>query len=212
VAKLVPLPLTASCFSKIQIGLPFWYRLTRVVPDKGPLNECVCVCVCVCGQRRSWSVPAYALQVGNGGADDHRGQRVTRRRRRPPSDRPCSTQRQRPHAPARRRPHAAAADSKPWCMHQVVSLSSVTLLAAFIAESVKRRSGVCPSDRLSLRLSVCLSVLSFHNVKSSSASASIRLVPPVLWPSRPTGMLYVLYVIYVYLVFRNVIYRPFAYF
>jgi len=27
--------------------LPFWYRLTRVVPDKGPLNVCVCVCVCV---------------------------------------------------------------------------------------------------------------------------------------------------------------------
>jgi len=26
--------------------LPFWYRLTRVVPDKGPLNVCVCVCVC----------------------------------------------------------------------------------------------------------------------------------------------------------------------
>ena len=35
VAQLVPLPLTVSCFSKIQIGLPFWYRLTRVVPDKG---------------------------------------------------------------------------------------------------------------------------------------------------------------------------------
>ena len=35
---LMPLPLTVSCFSKIQIGLPFWYRLTRVVPDKGPLN------------------------------------------------------------------------------------------------------------------------------------------------------------------------------
>ena len=34
-----------SCFSKIQIGLPFWYRLTRVVPDKGPLNGRVCVCV-----------------------------------------------------------------------------------------------------------------------------------------------------------------------
>jgi len=43
-AQLMPLPLTVSCFSKIQIGLPFWYRLTRVVPDKGPLNECVCVC------------------------------------------------------------------------------------------------------------------------------------------------------------------------
>jgi len=45
--QLMPLPLTVSCSSKIQIGLPFWYRLTRVVPEKGPLNECVCVCVCV---------------------------------------------------------------------------------------------------------------------------------------------------------------------
>ena len=42
-AQLMPLPLTVSCFSKIQIGLPFWYRLTRVVPDTGPLNGCVCV-------------------------------------------------------------------------------------------------------------------------------------------------------------------------
>ena len=46
-AQLMALPLTVSCFSKIQIGLPFWYRLTWVVPDKGPLNGCVCVCVCV---------------------------------------------------------------------------------------------------------------------------------------------------------------------
>ena len=38
VAQLMPLPLTISCFSKTQIGLPFWYWLTRVVPDKGPLN------------------------------------------------------------------------------------------------------------------------------------------------------------------------------
>jgi len=42
---LMPLPLTVSCFSKIQIGLPFWYRLTWVVPEKGPLNGCVCVYV-----------------------------------------------------------------------------------------------------------------------------------------------------------------------
>ena len=42
-AQLIPLPLTVSCFSKIQIGLPFWYRLTRVVPEKGPLNGRVCV-------------------------------------------------------------------------------------------------------------------------------------------------------------------------
>jgi len=39
-AQLKPLPLTVSCFSKIQIGLPFWYRLTRVVLDKGLLNGC----------------------------------------------------------------------------------------------------------------------------------------------------------------------------
>ena len=44
-AQLMPLPLTVSCFDKIQIGLLYWYRLTRVVPEKGPLNGCVCVCV-----------------------------------------------------------------------------------------------------------------------------------------------------------------------
>jgi len=45
-AQLTPLPLTVSRFSKIQIGLPFWYQLTWVVLEKGPLNVCVCVCVC----------------------------------------------------------------------------------------------------------------------------------------------------------------------
>jgi len=44
-AQRIPLPLTVSCFSKIQIGLPFRYRRTWVVLEKGPLNECVCVCV-----------------------------------------------------------------------------------------------------------------------------------------------------------------------
>jgi len=44
VAQLMPLPLTVSCFSKIQIVFPFWYRLTWVIPKKGPLNVCVCVC------------------------------------------------------------------------------------------------------------------------------------------------------------------------
>ena len=33
---------------KSRLVLPFWYRLTQVVLDKGPLNGCVCVCVCVC--------------------------------------------------------------------------------------------------------------------------------------------------------------------
>ena len=36
-AQLMPLPLTVSCFSKIQI------RLTQVVAEKGPLNGCVCL-------------------------------------------------------------------------------------------------------------------------------------------------------------------------
>ena len=27
---------------KSKLVLPFWYRLTWVVPEKGPLNECVC--------------------------------------------------------------------------------------------------------------------------------------------------------------------------
>jgi len=30
---------------KSRMVLPFWYRLTQVVPDKGPLNGCVCKCV-----------------------------------------------------------------------------------------------------------------------------------------------------------------------
>jgi len=47
-AQLIPLLLTVSCFSIILIGLPFWYWLTQVVPEKGPLNVCVCNClVCV---------------------------------------------------------------------------------------------------------------------------------------------------------------------
>ena len=34
-AQLMPMPLTVSCFSKIQIGFTFWYWLTWVVPEKG---------------------------------------------------------------------------------------------------------------------------------------------------------------------------------
>jgi len=30
---------------KSRLVLPFWYRLTRVVPDKGPFSGCVCDCV-----------------------------------------------------------------------------------------------------------------------------------------------------------------------
>ena len=43
-------PADAHCHSlslasvKSRLVLPFWYRLTRVVLHKGPLNGCVCVC------------------------------------------------------------------------------------------------------------------------------------------------------------------------
>ena len=30
---------------KSRLVLPFWYQLTRVVPERGPLNGCVCVSV-----------------------------------------------------------------------------------------------------------------------------------------------------------------------
>jgi len=36
IAQLMPLPLTVSCFSKIQIGF-------TLVPEKEPLNGCLCV-------------------------------------------------------------------------------------------------------------------------------------------------------------------------
>ena len=49
-AQLMPLPLTVSCFSKIQIGFNFLVPAHLGSPGKGPLNVCVCVCVraCVC--------------------------------------------------------------------------------------------------------------------------------------------------------------------
>jgi len=51
--QLIPLPLTVSCFSKIQIGSTFLVPAHPVVPDKGPLNGRVCVCVCVCREIRN---------------------------------------------------------------------------------------------------------------------------------------------------------------
>ena len=44
-AQLMPMPLTVSCFSKIQIGFTFLVLAHLGSPGKGPLNVCVCVCV-----------------------------------------------------------------------------------------------------------------------------------------------------------------------
>jgi len=45
--QLMLLPLSLASV-KSRLVIPFWYRLTRVILDKGPLNRCVCVCLCVC--------------------------------------------------------------------------------------------------------------------------------------------------------------------
>jgi len=41
--QLMPLPLTVSCFSKIQIGFTFLVPAHLGSPGKGPLNGRVCV-------------------------------------------------------------------------------------------------------------------------------------------------------------------------
>ena len=53
-AQLMPLPLTVSCFSKIQIGFTFLYSLTRVMSEiravklaRARARARVCVCVSV---------------------------------------------------------------------------------------------------------------------------------------------------------------------
>ena len=46
-AQLMPLPVTVSCFSKIQIGFTFLVPAHPGSPGQGLLNGCVCVCVCV---------------------------------------------------------------------------------------------------------------------------------------------------------------------
>ena len=44
-AQLMPLPLTVSCSSKIQIGFTFLVLADPDSPEKGQLNGCVCVCM-----------------------------------------------------------------------------------------------------------------------------------------------------------------------
>ena len=46
-AQPMPLPLTVSCSSKIQIGFTFLVLAHQVILDKGPLNGCVCVFVLI---------------------------------------------------------------------------------------------------------------------------------------------------------------------
>ena len=68
-ALLMPLPLTVSCFSKMV--LPFWYWLTRVVLEKGPLNGCVSLPLTVSCYSKiqigiTFLVPAHLGSPGKG--------------------------------------------------------------------------------------------------------------------------------------------------
>ena len=54
IAQLMPLPLTVSCFSKIQIGFTFLVPAHPGSPGKkGPLNGCMCVFRCMFVVMRS---------------------------------------------------------------------------------------------------------------------------------------------------------------
>ena len=57
-AKLMPLPHTVSCFSKIQIGFTFLVPAHLGSPGKGLLNGCVCVLE-MCGIS---GIEAFLLQ------------------------------------------------------------------------------------------------------------------------------------------------------
>ena len=57
-AQLMPLPLTVSSV-KSRLVLPFWYRLTRVVPFKGLLNMCVCMRASVRAEPTSCSLASF---------------------------------------------------------------------------------------------------------------------------------------------------------
>jgi len=63
---------------KSRLVLPFWYRLTQVVPDKGPLNMCVCVWLvrtcryfCCCNVHQSQQIVKWVLQFIHKCSDIH---------------------------------------------------------------------------------------------------------------------------------------------
>ena len=47
---------------KSSLVLPFWYRLTQVVPDKGPLNTCVYVCNVICRHCKYFGCQSKQLE------------------------------------------------------------------------------------------------------------------------------------------------------
>jgi len=56
-SQLMPLPLTVSCFSKIQIGFTF---LVLAYPDSPGQRAIKRVCVCVCVFLHTITLPHYS--------------------------------------------------------------------------------------------------------------------------------------------------------
>ena len=54
-AQLMPLPLTVSCFSKIQIG--FIFLVAGSPGQRAVKRVCVCVCVLIISQPVNWLSP-----------------------------------------------------------------------------------------------------------------------------------------------------------
>jgi len=63
-AQLMPLPLTLSCFSKVQIGFTFLVLAHLGSPGKRAVKRvCVCVCVCVCVLKPSFNDSVNLLHM-----------------------------------------------------------------------------------------------------------------------------------------------------
>ena len=66
-AQLIPLPLTVSCFSKIQIGFTFLVPAHLGSPGQRAVKR-VCLCVCLCSacflrQLTTWHCPHLLLRA-----------------------------------------------------------------------------------------------------------------------------------------------------
>ena len=59
-AQLIPLPLTVSCFSKIQIGFTFLVPAHPSSPGKRAIKR-LCVCVCIVHAPTSAICIGYSL-------------------------------------------------------------------------------------------------------------------------------------------------------
>jgi len=71
-AQLMPLPLTVSCFSKIQIGFTFLVPAHLDSPGKTAVKR-VCVCVCMSGDAILMLSSLLLLDVSSSctNADEH---------------------------------------------------------------------------------------------------------------------------------------------